>query len=73
MPDDKNVWSTRPNGTVMNRVRKKLYSLELTRTTHERADEEERRWYTGSDWKNIWRNFKAFNTNGRKLVTIGVV
>ena len=42
MPDDKDVWSRRPVGTAIDRVKIILYSLELTRTTDERADFEER-------------------------------
>ena len=43
VPDDeKDVCSSRPDGAVIDSMKKTLYSLELTRTTHERADVEER-------------------------------
>ena len=45
MPDageEKDVCSRRPDGAAIDSMKKTLYSLELTRTTHERADVEER-------------------------------
>ena len=45
MPDageEKDVCSRRPDGAAIDSMKKTLYSLELTRTTHERADVEQR-------------------------------
>ena len=45
MPDageEKDVCSRRPDGAAIDSMKKTLYSLELTRTTHERANVEER-------------------------------
>ena len=39
---EKNVCSRRPDGAAIDSMKKTLYSLELTRTTHERADVEQR-------------------------------
>jgi hypothetical protein len=40
--EEKDVCSRRPDGAAIDSMKKTLYSLELTRTTHERADVEER-------------------------------
>ena len=45
MPDageEKDACSRRPDGAAIDSMKKTLYSLELTRTTHQRADVEER-------------------------------
>ena len=39
---EKDVCSRRPDGAAIDSMKKTLYSLELTHTTHERADVEER-------------------------------
>ena len=40
--EEKDVCSRRPDGAVIDSMKKTLYSLELTCTSHERADVEER-------------------------------